>query len=203
MKKKLLVGLGVFAIIIGLALWWGYDSFLKPDPEIQAQLIEEFGTEFFTNFDEQVPVDPPSVPGWGETQPTIADSQQQPSSFESGISIDMQAEEQVILQKYAPGLGVLQNQALARLDILMAAATREYKEQQQAGTLDSKVLARKYLEAGNMLEANVDGEFYRNLNTMEAELVQNNLSTAVIADIEKQYANAKANKRSEMLDKFY
>ncbi len=203
MKKKYLIGLGIIAIIIGLALWWGYDSFLKPDPEIQAQLIEEFGTEFFTNFDEQVPVDPPSVPGWGETQPTIADSQQKPSSFESGISTDVQAEEQVILQKYAPGLGVLQNQALARLDILVAAAAQEYKEQQQTGSPDSKALARKYLEASNMLEENVDGEFYRNLNAMEAELIQNNLSTAVVADIEKQYINAKAKKRSEMVERFY
>ncbi|MFA7077738.1 MAG: hypothetical protein WC147_04890, partial [Syntrophomonas sp.] len=89
------------------------------------------------------------------------------------------------------------------LDVLFAAGLREYTQQKKSGTLKASELARKYIQAGNMLEANVDSQFYGTLNAMEAELVENHLPTAVIADIKKEYVKAKSSKRAELLAKAY
>ena len=112
-----------------------------------------------------------------------------------------QITEQNIVNKYMPQINSLQNLALSRLGTLYAAAKTEYQQDKKAGTLNVSALVQKYIQAGNMLEANVDGQFNTILNQMQAELVSNHLPTDQIGIIRNEYEQAKAAMRSQLLAK--
>lgn len=90
---------------------------------------------------------------------------------------------------------------MSRLDTLYSAAIQEYTQSSKAGTLDRSELARKYIQAGNTLEVNLDNQFYTTLNAMQAELMANNLPTDSVGSYKLEYENAKSNKRSQLLAK--
>ena len=202
MRKKYLSSLVITVVILAAAGLWGYNSFLKPNLEIQKQLTNEFGNEFFNSFDDAKTAETPTTTSVLHELEQNAAAQMQVNPGYDNIS-SAQTTEQAIIQKYAPKFQGLENQALGRLDVLFAAGLREYTQQKKSGTLKASELARKYIQAGNMLEANVDSQFYGTLNAMEAELVENHLPTAVIADIKKEYVKAKSSKRAELLAKAY
>lgn len=54
MKKKVLVITGVVVLLIALASVWGYDKYFKPNPEMQQELNNQFGEDFFNLSDEDV-----------------------------------------------------------------------------------------------------------------------------------------------------
>ena len=61
-----------------------------------------------------------------------------------------------IVNTYTRKIRTLEAIALERLDQLKAAAKAEYREQQASGQVDKAQLARKYIQAGERLEKNVD-----------------------------------------------
>ncbi|WP_240986395.1 hypothetical protein [Acididesulfobacillus acetoxydans] len=104
-----------------------------------------------------------------------------------------------VVGQYQPEIRSLQNVALSRLDTLYAAAVQEYREDKAAGTLNRAALAQKYIQAGNLLEANVDNRFYSIMGSLHSELVSDGLPTDEVGVIKSQYEAAKAARRSAIL----
>ena len=93
--------------------------------------------------------------------------------------------------------------ALSRLDTLYSAAIQDYEQSSQAGTLNRSEFAKKYYQAGSMLEDNVDKQFYSALDAMKAELIANKLPTNIVTTIKKDYEKLKSSKRSQLLAKVF
>lgn len=209
MKKKFLKITGIIILFMALVGFWGYNKYFKSDPEIQQQLNDQFGTEFFNSFDDGKVVDNEKskndlrsdnqVKTVDDTKNKIDVSTTSTPVNETiaakGITLDE------ISLKYTPQFNYLQNVALSRLDTLYSAAIQEYIQQGKAGTLNRSALAQKYIQAGTMLEANVNSQFYSTLDAMKAELIANNLSTDIVGVIKTEYEKAKSAKRSQLLAK--
>lgn len=108
-----------------------------------------------------------------------------------------------VVQEYMPQIQSLQNIALGRLETLYSAAKNEYKQDKKAGTLNTSALASKYIQAGNMLQANVDSQFDSIISQLQADLAAHNLPTDQVGVIENEYAQAKAAERSRLLAKAF
>lgn len=106
-----------------------------------------------------------------------------------------------IIGNYEPTFEALEQQALERLDNLLITALNEYQKQEREGTLDRFVLTNKYIQAGRILEKNVDQTFYELLDKMESELDSKGFSTEITEEIEKTYQSAKDEKKRELLNK--
>lgn len=213
-------------LCVVLGLLWGYNKYFKPDQEIQEQLNNQFGAEFFNTFDDQKVVtssgavdnvksdnNVKSVDDLAEkidkpiivSKQKMVKAQQESQTDETPVNeenIDVkQITQDDISIKYQPQFSYLQNVALSRLDTLYSAAIEEYVQGRKAGTLNRSELAQKYIQAGTLLEANVDRQFYSTLNAMQAELISNKLPTDIVDVYESEYEKAKSNKRSQLLAK--
>lgn len=211
MKNKLFKILGSIVLIIAIVGFWGYNKYLKPDPVIQQQLVEQFGEDFFSFED----VEPAGEVGSGDSERKVTSPPQKNSS--EGTNMDTDAgiakenvddknsvppkgenTEPVTLEqidnKYQPQFTHLQNLAVSRLDTLFATAIQEYKE----GTLSRSQLSQKYIQAATTLESNVDSQFYAVLAKMEKELKGNNLATDMVNVYKVNYENAKSDKRAQL-----
>jgi len=220
MKKKFLKIAGVIVILLAGVSFLGYNKYFKPDLQIQQELTNQFGSEFFTSFDDKKVennsggavdnLDSTNEAKSGDDSNEMVDTpnKEQEKSEPGKIStpVNDNINSKVITQdeinnKYRPQFSYLQSVALSRLDTLYSAAIQEYAQRKKDGTMNRSELAQKYIQAGTMLEANVDRQFNSTLNAMQAELIANNLSTDIVGVIESEYENAKSNKRSQLLAK--
>ncbi len=106
-----------------------------------------------------------------------------------------------IVNYYEESLQELEDKALERLEELFVAAIDEYERKESSGNLDRFMLTNKYIQAGRMLENNVDALFYDLLDEMKSELEAEGYSLRVTADIEEAYKKAKSDKMRELLDR--
>ncbi len=106
-----------------------------------------------------------------------------------------------IIENYEPTFEALEQKAMERLDNLLTSALDEYYQQERDGTLDRFVLTNKYIQAGRILEKNVDQTFYELLDKMKDELSRKGLPTEITEEIEKEYQGAKDDKKRELLNK--
>ncbi|KLU62688.1 hypothetical protein CEB3_c10000 [Peptococcaceae bacterium CEB3] len=120
------------------------------------------------------------------------------SSAGSGASSLTEAE---VVGQYLPEIRSLQSVALSRLDTLYAAAVQEYRQDKATGRVNRAALAQKYIQAGNLLESNVDSRFYSIMGSLQSELVSDGLPTDEVGVIKSQYEAAKAARRSAILGK--
>ncbi len=214
MKKKFFILTSIMVLLIAMVGFWGYTKYFKPDPEIQQQLDNQFGAEFFTSFDDEKVVNKPEavndVKPVEDLPETIVSPKTPEKVNEQGESqkppVKVNTTEKLLTQdqistKYKPQFIHLQNVALSRLDTLYSAAIEEYVQRSKAGTLNRSELAQKYIQAGNKLEANVDIQFNKTLNDMQAELIANNLPTDSLSVTKAEYEKAKSDKRSQLLAK--
>jgi hypothetical protein len=215
MKKKFLIITSLIVLFIAVVGFWAYNVKLKPDPEIQQQLDDQFGAGFFNFNDETVFNNSGAAKGADNRKSTdelntnkdiitfesvLKKIGQVTSPMDKNIAAN-QATPEEITAKYQSQLYYLQNTALSRIDTLYSTAIQEYLQRTKAGTLNRSELAKKYLQAGRTLEANVDSQFYSTLNSMRAELIANNFSTDIIGVIKAEYEKAKSAKRSQLLAK--
>ncbi|WP_088187370.1 hypothetical protein [Desulfosporosinus sp. FKA] len=218
MKKKLLLISGVILVLIGFGGIWGYNKYLRPNPVIQKQLQNQFGADFF-NIALPKEITGSNAVDNGKTdrdqtrQSDIRENSQQhtpteqnaektlTSNFANASTSAKGVTQDEIIKKYTPQFGYLQNLALSRLNALYAAAVQEYEQGKKSGTLNRSALAEKYIQAGNMLEASVDNQFYRTLDAMQAELIANHLSTDIINTEKNEYEKAKSAERFQLLSK--
>ncbi|KTE93877.1 hypothetical protein AT727_02670 [Desulfitobacterium hafniense] len=211
MKNKIFKIIGIIVLIIAIVGFWGYSKYLKPNPVIQQQLVEQFGEDFFSFEDVELAGDV----GSGDSEGKVTSPPQKNNS--EGTNVDTEAgivkenvenknsapskeenTEPVTLEqidnKYQPQFSHLQNLAVSRLDTLFATAIQEYKE----GTLSRSQLSQKYIQAASTLEASVDSQFYAVLAKMKKELKENNLATDIINVYRVNYENAKSDKRAQL-----
>ncbi len=106
-----------------------------------------------------------------------------------------------IISAYEPAFEELEDKSLERLGGLYEAALADYYEEEQQGTVDRFMLTNKYIQAGRMLEKNVDQVFYELLEEMEADLKAGGLSLDVLEEIEATYTQAKADKKRQLLQR--
>ncbi len=106
-----------------------------------------------------------------------------------------------IIDNYEPTFQALEDQALERLDSLFMQAIEEYHQLEQAGNVDRFVLTNKYIQAGRILEDNVDETFYELLGKMENELNSKGYSTKILEEIETSYEQAKDSKKRELMNR--
>lgn len=229
MKKKFLKITGIIVLVISLGGLWGYNKYFKPNPVIQKELNNQFGTDFFNSFDPQNVGNNSSngsankatgaannIPGTGVINNSGAvnngkvDGSEEKSNSQSAASTPgnetnaaQGITQEEITNKYMPKFTYLQNVALNRLDTLYSAAIQEYEQGKKAGTLNRSQLAQKYLQAGTMLEASVDNQFNSTLNAMQAELTANNFPTDIIGVTKSEYEKAKSAKRTQLLAKVH
>lgn len=208
MKKKLLIITGIMVLLIAGGCFWGYNNYFKPDPEIQQQLYNQFGAEFFNMSNNPKVVNNSGAANNVNSGDDLANKTDIPMIGSDKIStpVDENIDAKPITpdeidNKYKPQFNYLQNVALSRLDTLYSAAIQEYVQSSKAGTLNRSELAQKYIQAGTLLEANVDGQFYSTLNAMQAELIANNLPTDIVDVHKLEYEKAKSAKRSQLLAK--
>ncbi|MGC7871437.1 hypothetical protein ACPUYX_07870 [Desulfosporosinus sp. SYSU MS00001] len=218
MKKKLLIISGVMIVLIAFGGVWGYNKYFRPNPVIQKQLQNQFGTNFFnialpkeltgsnaadngkTDSDQARQSDTREENSQSHTA-AEQDKKSLTSTFASAATSAKGVTQDEIIKKYTPQFSYLQNLALSRLNALYAAAVQEYKQGEKSGTLNRSALAEKYIQAGNMLEASVDNQFYRTLDAMQAELIANHLSTDIINAEKSEYEKAKSAERFQLLSK--
>ncbi len=113
---------------------------------------------------------------------------------------DGQSLEEVI-DNYEPAFQALEDEALARLELLFQKAIEEYRGGERDGTVDRFMLTNKYIQAGRMLEENVDKTFYELLEEMENELQDKGYSKDVLEEIENTYEQAKNDKKRELMNR--
>ncbi len=106
-----------------------------------------------------------------------------------------------IIANYEPAFLALENKALNRLESLFEQAIEEYHRQEKSGSADRFRLTNKYIQAGRILENNVDETFYALLTQMESELLRKGYPTEVLTEIENAYRDAKDGKKRELLDR--
>lgn len=215
MNKKFLKITGIMALSMTLLGFWGYNQFFKPDPEVEQQLNNQFGEDFFSFEDEGMVSN--------QAKANIADSvnnKESVSNIQPGNEeVNAQGKDRIgttsahedidantvkqdeISNKYKTQFDHLQSAGLSRLDTLYSAAVQEYKQSKKDGTLSRSELIQKYLQAGTTLEANMDSQIYGSLNMMEAELKANNLPADSISVYKAEYEKAKSDKRAQMLAK--
>lgn len=104
-----------------------------------------------------------------------------------------------VIDNYEPAFQTLEDEALRRLDMLFQEAIAEY--QAGDGTVDRFMLTNKYIQAGRMLEENVDETFYELLEEMESELSRKGYSKEILKEIETTYEQAKDNKKRELMNR--
>lgn len=170
MKKKFLKITGIIVLVMVLVGVWGYNKYFKSNLEIQEQLNNQFGAEFFTSFDDEKAVnDVKSVDNLSNNKTDIPIVGSKPEKVkeqeENQIGTTttpvneniaaIQITQDEIYIKYKPQFNYLQNVALSRLDTLYSAAIQDYVQRSKAGTVNRSELAQKYIQAGTMLEANV------------------------------------------------
>ncbi|MFA6809316.1 MAG: hypothetical protein WCR27_10040 [Eubacteriales bacterium] len=208
MKKKFLKISGVVVILIAVIGVWGYNKYFTFDSEIQKQLNEQFGDDFFNVSVAEKGASDLETGNNSKIGIEETEQQKQEDNLKSGSSTSQNSNgtnktitQDEIIQKYMPEIKSLQSVALSRLDTLYSAAINEYKQSKKNGNLNPSELAQKYIQAGTLLEGNVDGEFYNIVNAMQAELVANNFSTDIINTIKNDYESAKSQKRSQLLSR--
>lgn len=219
MRKKIIIITSIMVLMLAGAGVWGYNSFFKSDPEIQQQLNNQFGEDFFKSFNDEIAdvnsgasnneqkTNGMNLAGDAPSSELATEKVQQGNAISNTAAdgnqgvLDKEITKEQVINKYQPKFNYLQNVALGRLDTLYSAAAKEYEQLRKAGTLNRPALAQKYIQAGTMLEANVDNQFYSTLNAMQAELVANNLPIDVIASNKAAYEQAKSNKRAQLLSK--
>ena len=220
MKNKFLKITGILVLFIALVGFWGYNKYFKPDQEIQQQLNNQFGAEFFNSFKDEPVVNNSAVNNVKSVEDIVKKTDslnfiatlkkvKEPDDGKI-VTTPTSANETIVVKeitqddisnKYKPQFAHLQSVAMSRLDTLYSAAVQEYVQSSKAGTLNRSELIQKYIQAGTRLEASLDSQFYSTLNEMQAELIANNLPTDLVGVNKSEYEKAKSNKRSQLLAK--
>lgn len=105
-----------------------------------------------------------------------------------------------IIAIYEPSFVEIEAKALQRLDNLFEAALEEYHREKNDGTLNRFMLTNKYIQAGRILEKNVDKTFDTLLDKMKAELTRKGHTTEITSEIKETYRQSKEEKKRELFD---
>ncbi|GAA0373822.1 hypothetical protein [Bacillus horti] len=230
MRKKILTILALLFLVLLLGGGYLVYQFLTPDQAVEQELNEQFSKEFFSfddilndrkrppttneeNNDGEQTDDNGQQPS--ETNETSSNnqepsnqgstsnpgpSQNQPSTG-GGSSQDEPVTEQAIVDSYVPTFTALEQSATGKLNDLFDSGYAEYTQKKEDGTLNLVALSKKYMQAAQTLENNLDQTFYALLGEMEEELADNNLPTTEVNRIEQEYQDKISSLKSEFMSK--
>jgi hypothetical protein len=108
---------------------------------------------------------------------------------------------ETIMARYEPRFRALEQLAMERLDALYDAGRGEYARRRNDGTLNRVAVVNKYLQAGRLLEKNIDAAFYDLLADLRQELERHNHGAARARPVETEYVNRKNRMRTRFLDR--
>jgi len=113
---------------------------------------------------------------------------------------EQQAGVSAIEQKYRPQFSALKNEYDARINNLAAAGMAEYNSYKQSGKNPPVMqLVKKYLGAGQALEAECDQKFNLLLATMEQDLKAADLPLNIIKNAKDEYNAQKAARKKQLI----
>ncbi|HAU30926.1 MAG TPA: hypothetical protein DCW46_01260 [Desulfotomaculum sp.] len=116
------------------------------------------------------------------------------------LSKNASDKEKQIEAYYAKKLTAVASGYHQKLNSLVAAGMSEYDKVREKKEKASPIsLARKYLSAGRALEAQCDAEFYPILDEYKAELEKNSFPPDAAVNAGKEYENAKAARKKQIL----
>lgn len=167
---KILITAAVIIAILASGLYI-YLNYFSLSTSVEAQLRDQFGDEFFGDFNDLPEPD------------------------------DSEADFEAVLAKYEPLFTRLEERAVTRLEELFQLALKEYDEQKKTGTFDRVRFTNKYIQAGRLLENQVDEAFNSLLGRMENELKRKELPTDIIDDIMLTYDKAKEDKKNDIFNR--
>jgi|ADurb_Val_02_Slu_FD_contig_61_422688_length_1414_multi_3_in_0_out_0_1 hypothetical protein len=228
MRSNVTKIIGTIIIVLVVLGWWGYYTWLHPDPSVGKQLAEQFGDDFFQPGSlDLLPVTENSISAVEHsfTADFLADRQRDHDAQINGESLPNeslpmdveksapqiseskngdnksapQITEKNVIDKYTPKFYALEQFTNNRLEQIYAAADQEYDEKSRAGTLNHAAWTQKYMQACLKLQDSVNLQFYGLVDEMEAELKANNLSTSIIEEIKQEYTASKYRKIKELL----
>ena len=225
--RKLLLGLAALLLLTGALAGGVYLYFTIPDARVYRELDEDFGRDFFEIFLLDLETFPdllPSEPGEeedGETRPdtsgdpaenntapanstgsTDPSSGRAEKNTPAGPETTLRSKEEIV-NTYTRKIRTLEAIARERLEQLKATGLAEYNEKKASGQVDKAQLARKYVQAGERLEKNVDQKFQEVLAEMEKVLRENQHPTAIIAEIKKSYQQEKTKTRRQYFEIYW
>ncbi len=169
--KFLALGALILVIVAGTGLWV-YSHYFTLHPAVERELREQFGDAFFDEFNELEEAEPEPDPE--QTSP------------------------EEIVERYEHKFESLEERAHERLEDLFEKAMADYHQQKAEGTFDRFKFVNKYIQAGRLLEKQVDAVFYALLEQMETELKQEDLPTDVVDEAEEKYEEAKKEQHREL-----
>jgi hypothetical protein len=186
---------------------------------MEQELIAHFGWDFFGDLDLEpymsgmdvgCPEELLAIPGLDQLSPPMqylppreyhvpAHDQPQPEPG-SRLSPDLDSvTPESIIARREVRFWALERLALARLHELLERGRDEYTQQGSRGTLNRVRLISRYLQAGRLLEKNIDGVFHGLVVDMKRDLEQHNAPTDITRTIEAAYVSQKHSRRSEFL----
>ena len=194
-RKKLFYTISVFLLVLLALLYWGWGTFLAPDEILRENLKQEMGTDFFE---------------LSESVTSPRNSHEEAVSWEASPSLQTGGADQEnpvavatlesITERYSQRLDKLEQTVIERLEILSKKAMAEYTEQRTLGTDNKTALARKYIQAFQMMEEAVDKHFNSIISEMEAELTANQYDTSVISELENEYYQKRRELKSYVME---
>jgi hypothetical protein len=219
-RHGLIVGVLLIAAIAGA--WFFHAS---QDTGREQELMGQFGTRFFTDFDldpylpaAQALLAQPTA-SQAYAQATVSQAYAQTTAaavtapadttptHEFGVNPDTESLKPVqqaptaesIIVRHEARFMALEQVALQKLETLEAMGREEYEQRNAWGSLNRIELILKYLQAGRLLEKNMDGVFYAMLSDLGRELSQHSHPVDIVPVIEAHYVGQKGQLRSRYL----
>jgi hypothetical protein len=211
-----IVSIATVVVLVAVsAVVWFHRAPLSP--QMEHRLAVQFGSEFFTGFDlEPVVAVAAETPSRADDAAAVALRRPDPSvSSLSQPRLQIRTPvgqrptalrpaavpAHVIMARYELRFEALEKVATERLDALYAAGKDEYSRTRHQGRLHHLGLINKYLQAGRLLEKNIDTAFYNLLTELRQELAQNGHGVERAAAVESEYVSRKNRMRPRFLDR--
>jgi hypothetical protein len=209
-RQRLIVGVLVIAAIAGA---WLFHA--AQDTSREQELMGQFGTRFFTDFDlepylpaaQELLAQPiasrtyaqataAAVTEPEDTRPDVLQFNPEPDPL---APVQQVPTAESIIGRHEARFMALEQVALQKLETLEAMGREEYEQRSAWGSLNRIELIFKYLQAGRLLEKNMDGVFYAMLTDLGRELSQHSHSVDIVQAIEAHYVGQKGQLRSRYL----
>lgn len=183
-RKKWLLWVPVLLVTIASLILLG-DSLATPGDDVVGDDTE---AELTTNDPEDRVLQEEKE----ETEPEQSRNSEEEAAFEEDpVTVES------INRKYEPKFERLEEEITAELIKMFNAAMQEY-DQANGGVLFQIGLVNKYMRKVQNLEDRADERFYRILDQMEEELLDNDLPTTIISELEEDYLRDKQEKKREL-----
>ncbi len=171
-KRGFKLLLGVIVLLLVAGIGlYVYFHYFTLHPALESQLRDQFGDAFFDDFNDL--------------------DQNEPQTTDPDL----------IVERYEHRFASLEERANERLEELFEKAIADYRRQKEEGTLERFEFVNKYIQAGRLLEKQVDSIFYTLLDQMETELKKEELPTDVIEKAKEKYEEAKKEKNRALFER--